>query len=134
VTLPRTHSSTRPPAIARRWIIVGLGEVLLLAVLALLVYYRIFSDYAPYDDEGYMMVTVKHLLANHTLYDEVWTLYGPVYFFHKWLIHGLFGLPLTHDVVRLTAMTIWLSTGVVAAIVAHAVTGSVASVLSVASE
>jgi hypothetical protein len=97
---------------------------LLLSVLAALAYYQIFSDYAPYDDEGYMMLVVKHFLAGHQLYDEVWTLYGPVYFFYKWLIHGLCSLPLTHDVVRLTAAAVWLLTSVVAAVSAFGLTGS----------
>ena len=104
----------------------GLGGALLLSVLAAFAYYQIFSQYAAYDDEGYMMLTVRHFLAGHRLYDEVWTLYGPVYFFYKWLIHGLCGLPLTHDVVRLTATAVRLLTGIVAAVAAFGLTGSLA--------
>lgn len=103
-----------------------MAELLLLSALAMLAYYQIFSVYAFYDDEGYLMLTVKHFLAGHRLYDEVWTLYGPVYFFYKWLIHGLCGLPLTHDVVRLTAIAVRILTGVAAAVSAFRLTGSVA--------
>ena len=102
----------------------GFGEALLLSILGALAYYQIFSTFAPVDDEGHMMLTVKHFLADHRLYDEVWALYGPVYFFYKWLIHGLCGLPLTHDVVRFTAMAGWLLIGVVAAVSAFGLTGS----------
>ena len=102
-----------------------LAEALLLSALALLAYYEIFTVFKYYDDEGYFMLTVKHFLAGHRLYDEVWTLYGPVYFFYKWLIHGLCGLPLTHDVVRLTALTVRLLTGVVAAVAVLRLTASV---------
>jgi hypothetical protein len=96
----------------------------LLSVLAALAYYQIFSEHASYDDEGYMMLAVRHFLAGHPLYDEVWTLYGPVYFFYKWLIHGLCGLPLTHDVVRLTATAVRLLTSILAAVSAFGLTGS----------
>jgi hypothetical protein len=51
-------------------------------------------------------------------------LYGPIYFFYKWLIHGLCGLPLTHDVVRLTATAGRLLTGIVAAVSSFGLTGS----------
>src|SRR5215831_5560667 len=113
-------------AVTRRWIALGVVEAVLASLLAAIVYHEIFSWYAYWDDESYMMLLVRHFLAGHRLYDEVWTLYGPVYFFYKWLIHGLVGLPLTHDVVRLSAMAVWVLTGAVAAIAALGLTGSLA--------
>jgi hypothetical protein len=113
-------------AVTRRWITLGVVEAVLASLLAAIVYHEIFSRYATWDDEGYMMLLVRHFLAGHRLYDEVWTLYGPVYFFYKWLLHGLVGLPLTHDVVRLSAMAVWVLTGAVAAIAALGLTGSLA--------
>lgn len=102
------------------------GELVLLGALAALAYYCMFSRIAFHDDEGYMMLIVEHFLAGHTLYDEVSTLYGPVYFFYKWLVHAVVGQPLTHDVVRLTAITTWLVTALVSAIVVLRQTTSVA--------
>jgi hypothetical protein len=122
----QTGPVARTHATIRRWIAVGTGEALLLSLLAAFAYFRMFSFFALYDDEGYMMLTVKHLLAHHTLYDEVWTLYGPVYFAWKWSLHGLLALPLSHDVVRLTALVVWLSTALTAALTVLALTGSLA--------
>lgn len=124
VVSPRTEPAARLPATVRRRVAVGLAEGLLLTVLAALGYYQMFSLFVLYDDEGYMMLLVKHVLAGHQLYDEVRTFYGPVYFFYKWLVHGLGGLPLTHDVVRLTALVVRLLTGLVAAASAFGFTAS----------
>jgi hypothetical protein len=109
----------------RLWLALGLSQLLFLVVLAPLVYYETFSIFQRHDDEGYMMMTVKHMLAGHRLYDEVWTLYGPIYFVYKWLVHGLAGLPLTHDVVRLTACAMRLAIGVVASLAAFGLTRNV---------
>jgi hypothetical protein len=108
------------------WIGIGVGEVLLISALSMIAYYQIFSFFALYDDEGYMMLTVKHFLAGHPLYDAVWTLYGPVYFFYKWIVHGLFRLPLSHDAVRFTSIVIWISIAVMAGIAALSLTRNAA--------
>ena len=109
----------------RAWLALALSQLLLLVALAPLVYYQIFSIFADHDDEGYMMLTVKHFIDGHPLYDQVWTLYGPVYFVYKWLVHGLAGLPITHDVVRLTASATRLAIGVAASLAAFGLTRNV---------
>src|SRR6478735_4789750 len=43
-------------------------------------YSIMFRRYEEFDDEGYMMVTIKHFLDGWPLYDEVLTGYGPAYF------------------------------------------------------
>jgi hypothetical protein len=92
-----------------------MGEALLLCGLGAFAYYQMFSVFRAYDDEGYMMLIVKHFLAGHRLYDEVSTWFGPTYFVYKSIVHRVLALPLTHDVVRLTAIATWLATGFVAA-------------------
>src|SRR5215813_3574573 len=88
----------------RLWTIGGalaLGAVAVLAAAG--AYYEIFTIFTSYDDEGVMMLSVRHVLDGHRLYDEVHVGYGPFYFLIKSIIHGWFGVPLTHDAVRLTA-------------------------------
>ncbi len=108
----------------RSWLGLAATQAILLSTLGPLAYYQVFSRFVWYDDEGYMMLTVKHFLAGHRLYDEVWTLYGPIYFLYKWFVHGMANLPLTHDVVRLTAAAVRLATGVVASAAVFGLTGS----------
>jgi hypothetical protein len=121
----RTEPSADWRPVIARWVAAVLAGVGLLWVLAALAYYEIFGMFAAYDDEGYMMLTVKHFLAGHPLYEEVRTLYGPAYYFYKWLIHEVVGLPLSHDVVRLTTLAFRLLTGVTAAAAAFGLSRSV---------
>jgi hypothetical protein len=98
-----------------------LGLVAAAAVSALVLigaaygYFRIFSQFAAYDDEGYVMQSVRSFLEGHALYDEVYSQYGPAYYLLQKVVYGLLGVPLTHNVVRLTTLTMWIATAVVSA-------------------
>jgi hypothetical protein len=87
-------------------------------------FYYAFSVFAPYDDEGYLMMTVKQFLNGEVLYDEVYTQYGPAYYFYKYLLVGVMGLPLTHDVTRLTTLVIWTLTAGVSGLLVYRITRS----------
>jgi hypothetical protein len=84
-----------------------IGVAVALAVIAALAagaaYYQVFTIFGIPDDEGLMMMSVRHVLDGHRLYDEVRIGYGPLYYLIKGTIHGWLGVPLTHDTVRLTA-------------------------------
>src|SRR5436309_9843839 len=66
-----------------------------------------FSQFVPYDDEGYFAVTVQHLLDGHRLYDDVPVPYGPFFYLSRWLIYGTLRVPLVTDAVRLTTICHW---------------------------
>lgn len=90
----------------------------LLALTAFGAYAHIFSFFAFWDDEGFMMLTVRHFVDGYPLYDDVVSAYGPAYYLYKWLLHGVAGLPLTHDVVRAnTVVFLALTAGACFAIV-----------------
>ncbi len=101
---------------------------------AVAAYYRIFSGFAGWDDEGTELAMVKQYLSGAKLYQEVFSPYGPVYYFYNWLLHSVLGLPLSHDAVRFTSAAVvllcsvagaWLvlrlTNSLVAATVAHLV-------------
>jgi hypothetical protein len=78
----------------------------------------------PFDDEGYLMISVKGVLAGKPLYDEVYSQYGPFYYLVQAAVHGLFALPVTHDVTRQLLLIDWLAaTGLTAWLVLR-LTGS----------
>jgi hypothetical protein len=111
------------PAAARsRWGAFAVGQLLALALTASLAYLDAFSFFTNYDDEGCLMLLVRHVLDGHRLYDDVWTIYGPVYYLFKELLHGPLGLPLTHDVVRLTASALRLLAAVLSSAAVFALT------------
>jgi hypothetical protein len=78
-------------------------------------YLRLFSQVAAYDDEGYVMQSVRSFLDGHALYNEVYSQYGPAYYLLQRIVYGLFRVPLTHDVVRLTTLAMWIATAAASA-------------------
>jgi hypothetical protein len=87
-----------------------------LSVLANVVaYYRMFTGFNPYDDEGALMVTVKQYLSGTKLYNQTLNPYGPVYYFYNWALRTLSGTPVTHNVVRMSSLIPWLLTALVSA-------------------
>ena len=71
-------------------------------------YQTLFSTFASYDDEGYVMISLASFIQGHPLYDETYTQYGPAYYQVTATIHRLLGLPVNHTVVRLKTLTVWL--------------------------
>jgi len=86
----------------------ALGAVVVAAMQV--AWFQEFTLLSPWDDEGYFMLAIRYVLDGHRLYDEVRVFYGPFYFLIKWLLHGPLGLPLSHDVVRFTAVGFRLAT------------------------
>lgn len=80
-----------------------LGWIAAAAALALAGVYLFaacFGQFAEYDDQGYLMLAVGHLLDGRAPYSEIATPYGPIYFLERWLVHGVLRVPLTTDGVR----------------------------------
>jgi hypothetical protein len=83
-----------------------------LAVLCTLVWvgYRLaYAEFQSYDDEGYLLITVRQFLNGVPLYDGVYTQYGPAYYLWQEILHRGLDVPLTHDATRLVTLTIWLA-------------------------
>ena len=86
--------------------------------------YEAFTSLAKYDDEGYMMWTVKNFLAGHALYDQVVTVYGPFYYLYEWCILSITGAPAASDSLRLVSAAFWVAAALVAFLLAYRATGS----------
>jgi hypothetical protein len=100
--------------------------VLLTLCAAFTAYYRVFVSLADYDDEGYMMWTVKNFLGGRALYDQVATVYGPFYYLYEWCALSLTGFPAASDSLRLVSATFWVAAALVAFLLAYRATGSLA--------
>jgi hypothetical protein len=87
-------------------------------------YYRVFTGFSFWDDEGSMMASVKQYLDGFKLYDQFWSGYGPVYYFYNWLLRTSTGTPVTHDVVRISSLLPWLATALVGAWIILRITDS----------
>src|SRR6266699_178998 len=87
------------------WLSLGLGYLTVWS--AIRAYYRIFTGFAEWDDEGTMMMTVRQYLTGGTLYENIRSGYGPAYYFYNWLVRTLTLTGVSHDVTRTTSMVIW---------------------------
>jgi hypothetical protein len=117
-----------PTTLSRPTRVQGLLRLLWFGLLTLVggfwAYYRIFTGFSFYDDEGSMMASVKQYLDGLKLYDQFWSGYGPVYYFYNWLLRTSTGTPVTHDVVRISSLLPWLATALVCAWIVLRVTDS----------
>jgi hypothetical protein len=83
---------------------------------------RLFSSFAPYDDEGYVLLSLQTSLQGRALYDEIYTQYGPAYYAVHGLFHGVTSLPVTHDIARFKTMIVWVGAALLCAAYVHRVT------------
>jgi hypothetical protein len=93
------ESPTRPAAAPQRpgWretlrhpTIVSIVVYALVAMAAAVTaYFTVFTVFAPYDDEGTLLVTLQSFAHGHVLYRDIYSPYGP--FSHE--VFGGFFLP-----------------------------------------
>ena len=63
-------------------------------------YYLLGVQFSSWDDEGYMLLSLKHYLAGGHLYTQVFTEYGPVFFWIQSSLFHIFHQQVTHDAGR----------------------------------
>ena len=100
---------------SRPRLVTAMIGLLLLTIASMAGYQRLFSSFAPYDDEGYMMISLRMYLAGHPLYDETYTQYGPAFYALNALLHQATTLSVSHDVTRIKTLVAWLATAAMCA-------------------
>jgi hypothetical protein len=128
-TPPQTSSPTRPspPGFLRdpvvRSILVYAGIAIAAALAA---YYAIFTNFALYDDEGTLLVTVQAFAHGHVLYRDVYSPYGPFYYELFGGLFALTGKAVTTDASRSIVIVIWVATSFLYGVSAQRLTGRLA--------
>ena len=84
--------------------LIGLATVLALPYA----FSQSFSHFFWFDDEGTLLISIRAFVAGHRMYDEVYSLYGPLYNLVYGFLYGPLGVPATHDAGRLIAALFWL--------------------------
>ncbi len=108
------------------WTLYGL----LLAVLAKAAADLLFSTFMIYDDEGYVLITLRNAFTAGPLFDEVYTQYGPFfYLWHKGLA-ALGGWEWTNTTGRWITWFYWLGLSGLCADLVRRLSGSVIATLS----
>jgi hypothetical protein len=100
------REALRDPAVAA----IGLYALIAMAA-AVAAYYAIFTQFAPYDDEGTLLVTLKAFAHGGTLYSDIYSPYGPFYYELFGGLLALSGASVTTDLSRETVIVLWVATG-----------------------
>jgi hypothetical protein len=66
------------------------------------------TTFRAWDDEGYVLLSLSHYLGGGHLYTEVFSQYGPFYFFSQKALFRLLHLPISHDAGRVVTLICWL--------------------------
>ena len=105
------YPTRAPESFYRRHVIFWF--TLLTALAGVAAYLRMMTGFNLYDDEGTLMITVKQYLAGMRIYDQVFSAYGPVYYFYQWALRTVTATPVTHDVVRIGSLLPWLGVALI---------------------
>ncbi len=85
----------------------------------------LFTLYRRYDDEGYVLWSIKNVAEGHSLYGEIYSQYGP--FFHEFYrVLGWLGYPFTNDSARIITGICWLATALLSGLIVRRLTTSAA--------
>jgi hypothetical protein len=79
------------------------------------VYFRCFTDFSWFDDEGYVLLGIRALQQGSRLYDQIYTQYGPFYFLVQSAIYTALRAEVTHDAGRFIVIGFWLLTAILCA-------------------
>ena len=93
------------------------------------VFFSTFSGMSRVDDEGTLLAGFRSLLDGHRMYDDIYSLYGPMYNAVYGLVYVVLQVPLTHTAGRLIAAALWLAYTAGFAVFCHRLTRSVATTL-----
>ncbi len=88
-------------------------------------YLLIFSGFTSGDDEGTLLVTLDAFVRGDTLYQDIYTPYGPFYFE---LFGGFFaatGLPVSTDASRTIVVVVWVAASLLFGLAAQRTSGRI---------
>lgn len=91
------------------------GLVALAAVLAVAGYGLLFTVFMGYDDEGYVLISLRNYALHGALYDRVFSQYGPFFFAVCDALRRALGFAWTNSNGRLLTLAVWGATALLPA-------------------
>src|SRR5438105_3561410 len=91
-----------------RFSVVGLCLALSLVLAYTYALVLVRPYYAYYDDEGFMLMTLRQYIGGASLYDKMYTEYGPFYYVIHANLFTFAGWAVNHDQLRLLTVTLWV--------------------------
>jgi len=71
-------------------------------------YLMIMTTFMIYDDEGFVLMSLRRFLGGEVLYDEVFSQYGPAPYLYYWFLTVAGSIELTHMFGRLVTLMHWV--------------------------
>lgn len=90
------------------------------------------TTFMLYDDEGYVLESLRGWMAHGQLYDVIYTQYGPFFYVYHEALARLTGLAFHNDSARLVTLAHWLGAGAAAAFIAGRLAGSTRALVATA--
>lgn len=91
--------------------------------MAVAAYLAIFTQFASYDDEGTLLVTLKAFTHGDVLYRDIYTEYGPFYYELFGGFFSLTGSAVTNDASRSIVVVVWVSASLLFGLATQRLTG-----------
>lgn len=91
----------------------------------------LFHVFMLYDDEGYVLISLKNFSQHGSLYDQVYSQYGPAFYLVYDALHRLLGFPWTNTSGRWITLCNWMGTTLCCALLVRRAGGSWPLVLCV---
>ncbi|HKB51488.1 MAG TPA: hypothetical protein VKC63_08665 [Solirubrobacterales bacterium] len=85
---------------------------------------QMFFAFPSYDDEGYMLIALKSFVNHGSLYDDVFSQYGPFYYEAWGGLFSTFGIPVTLDGGRSVTLAVWIVSSLTIGLATARMTGS----------
>lgn len=108
-----------------RWLLGGLSFGAVTVFTVLIARPRMLTGFASYDDEGYMLVALQSFVDGGSLYEEVFSQYGPFYYELWGAIFPLFGIPVDLDSGRVVTLVVWVMASLVLGLATFRMTDSI---------
>lgn len=87
-------------------------RLLVLLAIVSTAYFVLFTTWAFYDDEGYVLWTLIHHREGHVLYEEVFSQYGPAFYVLDASLRSLIPFAYTTDGQRWQTLIFWIASTV----------------------
>jgi hypothetical protein len=92
--------------VSRRRVAFGFAAVTVLLIPV--AYASMFSVFKAYDDEGFFLISLRDYLSGHSLFTQIYTIYGPFFYEVMAGAFKLLGLEVGHDSGRAITVVVWL--------------------------
>src|SRR5688572_3911549 len=79
------------------------------AALAVTAYLLVNTTFMPYDDEGYVLISLRNYLSGLRLYEDVFSQYGPWPFVYHELVTTALQAEMTHALGRALTVFHWVA-------------------------